>query len=60
MSKKHEALVGMAQISRTTTKLDQLLALPSIADKAVAKKMLEDVKRDILAGLAYVQDGLKA
>lgn len=52
-------MVGMAMISKTTGRLDKLCELPTIASKTVAQEVIRGIKREILAGLAEIQDGLK-
>lgn len=61
MAKKSDAnvMVGMAMISRTTKRLDKLCKLPTIAAKTVVQTVIQEVKSEILAGLAEIQGGLK-
>lgn len=44
-------LLGAAQISAVTTKIDKLLRTSRVANSAVLTKALINIKRDILAGL---------
>jgi hypothetical protein len=48
-------LLGAAQISAVTTKIDKLMTTQRVAKSAVLSQALTNMKRDILAGLAEVK-----
>lgn len=59
ISARHNLMVGMANISATTLKIDKLLATKQVSQSALLTKALQNLKRDILVGLAQVRDGVK-
>jgi hypothetical protein len=57
LNKRDSLMLGMAQLSALTLKIDKLLQTSRVSQSAVLSSSLKAIKRDLLLGLTKVQQG---